>query len=96
MDKLNVNTVTINEDAQKLLKLVSEYDKLVETFYLEFKQNLSKSWQGESANNYIRSLKADEESLKNVSKLIKLYGNELLVVSNAFDKEIKKWKNLDV
>lgn len=90
---IKINTSNLESDGKRINELAHNYNQLVNDMFDRLDFGIANAWNGESSIKYRSTLAKDRDFFLKLGAFLKDYGDELINISDDFDKKIRKWDN---
>jgi uncharacterized protein YukE len=91
MPTIKINTSNLENDGRKILDCAKDYNDLINNMFDNFIKGVAVSWSGQASTTYINAVSKDREFFLKLGTYLQKYGEELVNISEDFEKKIRKW-----
>lgn len=93
MPTIRINTSNLEADGRRIMQLAKSYDNLIENMFNRLNTGVAKAWSGNSSATYRSRILREKDFFLKMGTYLNKYGQELINISNDFERKIRKWDN---
>lgn len=90
MAQIFANGTKLKECGSNICSLSKKYEGLIEGLFNRLEKLNTYAWSGQSANDYVRSIKLEKNQYLVLAKNIYAYGSELYNVGESINNTIER------